>query len=88
MIPVRVPAGSEPHVIAGLVRTVNAEHPLYYYLCPACDEPIGDLPLTLVCVGIAPHKRKDSGWTRGGAVAVHAACVGLEAGNDGEENAS
>lgn len=87
MIPVRVPAGSEPHVISDFVRTLDSEHPLYHYLCPACDEPIGGLPVTLVCVGIAPHKRKDVGWTRGGAVAVHAACAGLEPGNCGEENA-
>jgi hypothetical protein len=77
MIPVRVPVDVPIHTVGG-IRTLMAEHPLYDRDCPVCDGPLTDLPITLVCVGIHPEDRKPSGWTTGGAVAVHAACAGVE----------
>ena len=77
MIPVRVPADLTVNTIGG-IRTLNPDHPLYATCCPVCDEQLDGLPITLVAVGIAPVDRKPAGWTTGGAVAVHAACAGVE----------
>jgi len=78
VIPVRVPADAPPHTVGG-IRTLSAEHPLHTAACPVCDGLLADQPITLVFVGIHPEDRKASGWTTGGAVAVHAACAGIDA---------
>lgn len=77
MIPVRVPADVALYTVGG-IRTLTPEHRLYRRDCPVCDRPLADQPITLVCVGIHPADRKPSGWTTGGAVAVHAVCAGVE----------
>lgn len=77
MIPIRVPANAPLHTVGG-IRILDDQHPLYWEDCPVCDEPIGSRPLTLVYVGVLPEDRKERGWTTGAAVAVHAACAGLD----------
>lgn len=76
MIPVRVPVDAPIHTVGG-VRTLDSDHPLYIADCPVCDAVLGFEPITLVLVGIPPEDRKESGWTTGAAVTVHAACVGV-----------
>ncbi|HEY3702003.1 MAG TPA: hypothetical protein VGL32_07090 [Acidimicrobiales bacterium] len=75
MIPVRVPADLKVHTVGG-VRRLEEENPLFYRDCPVCDTYLLDEPITLVAVGIRPDDRKERGWTTGGAIAVHVACVG------------
>lgn len=81
MIPVRVPADLTIHTVGG-VRSLDPDHPLYVADCPVCDRMLQDHPIILVAVGIAPEDRKDSGWTTGAAVAVHAACTRGKDGTD------
>ncbi|WP_137991234.1 hypothetical protein [Streptomyces vilmorinianum] len=76
IIPVRVHADAQVHTVGG-IRELQPDHPLYSEHCPVCDFLLGTQPITLVFVGIEPEDRKDTGWTTGGAVAVHAACAGL-----------
>lgn len=76
MIPVRVPANSVPHVIGG-PRTLGRDHPLYRQPCPVDDRPLGS-PYVLVYVGTHPSERQPAGFETGAAVAVHAACAGLD----------
>lgn len=76
MIPVRVPADLKVHVVRdGILLT--PESPAYGDACPVCDEAMGydGLEVALVAVGIMPTDRKTSGWTHGGAVAVHTECA-------------
>lgn len=75
MIPVRVPADAHTHTVGG-VRTLDDGHPLCLVHCPVCDNLLGPEPITLVYVGMLPVDRKESGWTTGAAVAVHALCAG------------
>lgn len=75
IIPVRVPATAPIHT-AGGSRELDPDLPLYHQHCPVCDFYLGMKPITLVLVGIHPDDRKESGWTTGAAVAVHAECVG------------
>lgn len=75
MIPVRVPADAPMYLVGG-ERSLQPDHPLYDALCPACDEPLAALPITLVYVGMRPDDRKDSGWATGASVPVHVSCVG------------
>lgn len=77
MIPVRVPADAPIHTVGG-IRTLDPDHALALTRCPVCDGWLSNNPITLVLVGILPEDRKESGWTTGGAVAVHAACAGVE----------
>lgn len=74
MIPVRVPVGAEVHEVGG-VRRLDLDHPLYHQPCPVCDHGLGDLPMTLVYVGVEAEYRKTAGWMTGAAVAVHVACT-------------
>lgn len=76
MIPIRVPAHAAPLTVGG-VRHLNPDHRLYRHICPIDDRPLADEPVTLVHVGTHPDNQKDTGWTNGAAVAVHAACLGL-----------
>jgi hypothetical protein len=81
MIPVRVPADAKPVLASDRVIDLQPTHPLALSQtpCPACDSPLAGTKIVLVLAGIAPGDRKDSGWTAGGAVAVHAACAGVPA---------
>jgi hypothetical protein len=63
--------------VGGVRRNTDETHWVYVADCPVCDEGISDEPYVLVFVGIDPEDRKDSGWTNGGAVVVHAACAGV-----------
>ncbi|GAA4924414.1 hypothetical protein HD597_011284 [Nonomuraea thailandensis] len=76
MIPVRLPADFTPHIVRDDC-TLAMDHPLYGHPCPACPVPLGHdgKPVALVAVGIDPCDRKDAGWVRGAAVAVHTACA-------------
>jgi hypothetical protein len=52
--------------------------------CPACDQPYTG-PTTLVHIGPGPHpddqqKARDGRWHTAAAVAVHAACAGIQDG--------
>lgn len=86
MIPVRLPATFEPHVVRDDCL-IEDGHPLYGQDCPACGRPIGTDPelVALVAVGIAPEDRQPAGWTTGGAVAVHTACARATMGPDSKE---
>lgn len=75
MIPVPVPVDAPLHTVGG-VRELAADHPLFDTDCPVCDFVLGFEPITLVYVGMMPGDRKETGWTTGAAVAVHAACAG------------
>lgn len=77
MIPVRVPVDA-PLTTMGGVRTLGVGHFANDDVCPVCDQPLANTPITLVFVGIAPEDRKESGWTTGGSVIVHGACAGLK----------
>ena len=79
VIPVRVPAGAKPTLGSERVIDLNPTHPiaLSETPCPACDGPLAGTKVVLVFVGIAPEDRKESGWTTGGAVTVHATCAGV-----------
>lgn len=77
MIPIRVPADAPIHTEGG-IRTLNENHALYHLHCPVCDFYLGMKPITLVLVGMHPDDRKESGWTTGAAVAVHAECAGVQ----------
>lgn len=77
MIRVHVPVDVPLYTVGG-VCTLTPKDRLYRRECPVCDRPLADQPFTLVCVGIHPADRKPSGWTTGSAVAVHAACAGVE----------
>lgn len=77
IIPVRVPFDAPLHTVGG-VRTLQVDHPLYITDCPVCDAVLGSEPITLVFVGMLPEDRKESGWMTGAAIAVHAACAGVE----------
>lgn len=76
MIPVRVRADFVPNVIRDDI-ILSSDHWLYGDQCPACYEGLGldGKPIALVAVGIAPQNRKESGWTNGAAVALHADCA-------------
>lgn len=81
MIPVR--AQCLPTVTA--TRELQAGHPLVGASCPACDGRLraGDL-LALVYIGPGANpedqvKARAGRWHTGAAVAVHAACAGVEA---------
>lgn len=76
IIPVRVPADAPLHTEGG-ARQLAADHPLFNAVCPACDDPLHDQPVTIVYVGAHPDSRKTSGWMTGSGVAVHAACAGI-----------
>lgn len=76
MIPIRVPADAPLHTVGG-VRELASDHPLFTEDCPVCDAVLGFEPVTLVYVGTLPEDRKESGWTTGAAVAVHAECAGV-----------
>lgn len=83
MIPVRIPADAPLHTVGGL-RTIAPEHPMSQDDCPVCDVPLTVMPITLVYVGIDPETRaqvleKGKAYATGAAVAVHAACAGLDA---------
>lgn len=84
MIPVRVPANLSPHIVRDDFQ-LSEGHPLYGDPCPVCDEAMGydGLAVALVAVGIMPIDRKPSGYTTGGAVAVHTQCA-RNAGQGGE----
>jgi hypothetical protein len=66
----------QPHIVRDDFR-LSEDHPLYCQPCPVCDEPMGFLgeAIALVAVGIMTIDRKASGWTTGGAVAVHTECA-------------
>lgn len=74
MIPIRIPADATIHTVGG-TRELTADHPLFTQDCPVCDCVLGFEPITLVLVGVLPEDRKESGWTTGAAVAVHALCA-------------
>jgi hypothetical protein len=76
VIPVRLPADFTPHIVRDDCL-LDPDHPLYGQPCPVCTDPLGvdQLPVALVAVGVAPDRRKPSGWTSGAAVAVHTACA-------------
>lgn len=79
MIPVRVPADARPVLASDRLFTIEPDHALYGQPCPACGLPLSvTADVVLVLAGIAPEDRKESGYTTGGAVAVHAACAGVE----------
>ena len=76
MIPVR--ADRLPHVIS----TYPCPGPAVHGPCPACDEEIGG-PIALVHIGPGDDpgdqaKARAGRWHTGAAVAVHAACAGVE----------
>lgn len=75
MIPVRVPADITVPITGG-IKTIDHDHLYAKVPCPVCDEPTPGTAVVLVVVGIEPEDRKDSGWTNGGAVIVHADCAG------------
>ncbi len=77
MIPVRVPADARPVLASDRRMDLAEDHPLFGELCPVCDEHLGARTAVLVFVGIAPGHRKPSGYTVGGAVAVHSDCAGV-----------
>jgi len=77
VIPVRIPATAAIHTTGG-TRELAADHPLFIEDCPVCDAVLGSEPITLVLVGVLPEDRKEAGWTTGAAVAVHAACAGVQ----------
>lgn len=78
IIPVRVRVDA-PLTTVGDARQLRPDHPLYRADCPVCDERLADEPMVLVYIGIPPYDRKESGWTTGSAVAVHAACARVDA---------
>ncbi|MFI6249001.1 hypothetical protein [Streptomyces sp. NPDC051016] len=78
IIPVRVPADAALHM-AGAVRRLQPDHPLFGALCPACGSHLEDQLITLVYVGAHPEDHKAAGYMTGAAVAVHAECAGLGA---------
>ncbi|WP_034088844.1 hypothetical protein [Streptacidiphilus albus] len=80
IIPVRV-AADMPLSTVGGVRQLAEGHPLCDQDCPVCDELLGSKPMTLVYVGTQPEYRQATGYVTGTAVAVHAACAGLDADN-------
>lgn len=79
IIPVRARTDSPITTVGGVRAPIEPGHPLADRDCPVCDKPLTDAPITLVLVGIEPHRRKpDGGWTTAAAVPVHAACAGVE----------
>lgn len=79
MIPVEVPADARPVLASEIIFTIEPDHLLYGQPCPACGQPLSvTADVVLVLAGIAPENQKGSGYTAGGAVAVHAACAGVE----------
>ena len=85
MIPVRVPAATMPVLASERRFAADRGHPLDVRPCPVCDGPLGERVTVLVFAGIAPEDRKPSGYTTGGAVAVHAACAGVPEEEPGEQ---
>jgi hypothetical protein len=77
MIPVRVPADAEPVLATDQRFTIAPDHPLAEWGCPVCDEPLVNRVTVLILAGIAPEDRKDSGYTTGAGVCVHAVCAGV-----------
>jgi len=77
VIPVRVPASLVPVLASERRMAANRGHPIDGFPCPVCDRPLGERVIVLVFAGIAPEDRKPSGFTTGGAVAVHAVCAGV-----------
>ncbi len=76
MIPVR--AQGLPQVVG---EFAEAGPDLFDQECPACDEPLGSAPVSLVYVGPGSdpgdqERARRSSWHTGAAVAVHAACAG------------
>ena len=83
MIPVRVRMDTKPVLASDRVMTIASDHPLARegVLCPACDRAFTlNNKAVLVFVGIDPedHERHSGAYGTGGAVAVHAACAGLQ----------
>lgn len=79
MIPVEVPADARPVLASEIIFTIEPDHLLYGQPCPACGQPLSvTADVVLVLAGIAPEDRRESGLVTGGAVAVHAACAGVE----------
>lgn len=82
MIPVRVnaPLPTITRVFPGL----PSDHSLHDQLCPACDGQLGDAgPVALVYIGPGDdaetlEKARLGRWHTGAAVAVHAACAGMD----------
>lgn len=90
MIPVRVPASLKPQLASSNRFSVKPGHPMCSTACPVCDQPLGypadDPPqCVLVFAGIEPERRQTQGYVTGGAVAVHAACAGIEPGERVDE---
>ena len=67
MIPVRVDPSVKAHVVS---RGKQVNGPLADDLCPVCDVPLGEYPVSLVYVG-----RSDPTSYTAAAVAVHDACT-------------
>jgi hypothetical protein len=78
VIPVRVPADAKVAMANDRLFVIAPDHPMYHDRCPVCDWRFSESgqPAVLVFVGIAPEDRKETGWTNGAAVVVHAACAG------------
>jgi hypothetical protein len=77
IIPVRVLADARPVLASERRFAAHRGHPLDSQPCPVCTGPLGALVTVLILAGIGPSSRKDSGWTTGAAVAVHADCAGV-----------
>jgi hypothetical protein len=77
IIPVRTLADAKPVLASERRFAAHRGHPLDSQPCPACGVPLGEAVIVLILAGIEPGSRKDSGWTTGSAVPVHADCAGV-----------
>lgn len=79
IIPVRVASDSPLTTVGRVYDALPEEHPLAARPCPVCDGSLTAAPVTLVFVGIDPEIRAEGkSWCTGAAVAVHAACAGVD----------
>jgi hypothetical protein len=69
VIPIRLHESQHPVVAS---EKDSAGEALRDDLCPACDLPLGDGPVSLVVVAPIPRGKI---WGTGAAVAVHRSCV-------------
>lgn len=83
IFPVVVPRGVSVPTVGGIKPPLPAGHPHASSPCPVCDRSLSQAPITLVVVGIEPHKRAQAeAWCTGAAIPVHAACAGLDCAED------
>ena len=78
IIPIRARTDS-PITAFGAKPPLSLDHPLAATMCPVCDGSLTEAPITLVLVGFHPEDREEGKlWGNGAAVAVHAACAGVD----------